>query len=1302
MQRWVVICWALLALVGAEECPDGGRCHEGHTCCNSPTNGYGCCLFDQAECCEDHIHCCPADTLCNTATSSCVNATVSIPWMERTSADEPTFSKSFRMIKTYMGEDDDNICPDLSRCPAEFSCLKALTKFGCCPLAKGVSCSDGKHCCPEGHQCSIDSRSCIKKELVTTVLCNDGVSECPDDTTCCETPEGKWGCCPMPKAVCCNDKQHCCPEGTTCDIGHMKCVSPYTKKELPMWAKFPARIREDWENQKDSEIEVTAIAVEDTEKEKNPDVTTANPVPLSKEEVPVSSVAEAEAVNDVPCNDTAACPDGTSCCKTKEGGWACCPLPEAVCCEDFTHCCPKGKTCNLAERTCDDNTCSIPWVEKVPTILRQSVQVQLKDVPCDDTTGCPDGTTCCKTKEGGWACCPLPEAVCCEDFTHCCPKGKKCNVAAQKCEDGLFSLPWVEKIPSIPRQSVQVQLKDVPCDDTTGCPDGTTCCKTKEGGWACCPLPEAVCCEDFTHCCPKGKKCNVAAQKCEDGLFSLPWVEKIPSIPRQSVQVQLKDVPCDDTTGCSDGTTCCKTKEGGWACCPLPEAVCCEDFTHCCPKGKKCNVAAQKCEDGLFSLPWVEKIPSIPRQSVQVQLKDVPCDDTTGCPDGTTCCKTKEGGWACCPLPEAVCCEDFTHCCPKGKKCNVAAQKCEDGLFSLPWVEKIPSIPRQSVQVQLKDVPCDDTTGCPDGTTCCKTKEGGWACCPLPEAVCCEDFTHCCPKGKKCNVAAQKCEDGLISLPWVEKIPSIPRQSVQVQLKDVPCDDTTGCPDGTTCCKTKEGGWACCPLPEAVCCEDFTHCCPKGKKCNVAAQKCEDGLFSLPWVEKIPSIPRQSVQVQLKDVPCDDTTGCPDGTTCCKTKEGGWACCPLPEAVCCEDFTHCCPKGKKCNVAAQKCEDGLFSLPWVEKIPSIPRLGAQMQNVSCDSSSSCPDGTTCCKTKEGGWACCPLPQAVCCEDHEHCCPTGTTCDLATLTCNSALGSTPMKQKIPAFPSAETGEEMTAQEADYDEEEEDVEDEEEEDVDDEEDEKNTEVEGGIQCDAHTSCPQHTTCCFMASSKKWGCCPLPKAVCCADGDHCCPNNYKCDESQTSCIKGEVVIPWYTKITATTSVQADSSSVQCDDGNRCPEHTSCCRLFTGQWGCCPLQNAVCCPDKEHCCPQGYTCDIASMSCHKLIMLQLETVPLTPVYLPEYKLPFTPLKNTVIKCDDQISCNDDETCCRMSDTTWGCCPSPKAVCCSDMKHCCPDGYSCTDAGSCTQNVGLNWHNWHVFLANKKRALIV
>ena len=85
-----------------------------------------------------------------------------------------------------------------------------------------------------------------------------------------------------------------------------------------------------------------------------------------------------------------------------------------------------------------------------------------------------------------------------------------------------------------------------------------------------------------------------------------------------------------------------------------------------------------------------------------------------------------------------------------------------------------------------------------------------------------------------------------------------------------------------------------------------------------------------------------------------------------------------------------------------------------------------------------------------------------------------------------------------------------------------------------------------------------------------------------------------------------------------------------------------------------AVCCPDMEHCCPQGYTCDIVSKSCHKLVMLQLETVPLTPVYLPEYQQLPPPVKQNDVKCDGQFSCKDDETCCKTSATSWGCCPSP------------------------------------------------
>uniref|UniRef100_A0A3P9IZN1 Granulin a n=1 Tax=Oryzias latipes TaxID=8090 RepID=A0A3P9IZN1_ORYLA len=130
----------------------------------------------------------------------------------------------------------------------------------------------------------------------------------------------------------------------------------------------------------------------------------------------------------------------------------------------------------------------LPSLVTKNTYSLRKVSVKMEDVPCDGSTSCPDQTTCCKTQEGGWACCPLPEAVCCEDFIHCCPKGKTCNLAAQTCEGDGGSVPMLEKVPSFSK--VSVKMEDVPCDGSTSCPDQTTCCKTQEGGWACCPLPE--------------------------------------------------------------------------------------------------------------------------------------------------------------------------------------------------------------------------------------------------------------------------------------------------------------------------------------------------------------------------------------------------------------------------------------------------------------------------------------------------------------------------------------------------------------------------------------------------------------------------------------------------------------------------------------------------------------------------------------------------------------------------------------------------------------------------------------------
>ncbi|XP_055754061.1 progranulin-like [Salvelinus fontinalis] len=899
MQRYLVLCMVLLAQVSADDCPDGEACEEGNTCCKVPSDGYECCPMYQAECCEDHIHCCPEGTLCVVNESMCVNGTVSLPWVERVSAKQSIYPKSFRMISAYAGDEDDNICPDKSHCPEEFSCLKATTGYGCCPVAHAVPCSDGKHCCPEGHQCSTDCSSCITQtEPVVTVMCSDKESECPEGTTCCETPDGSWGCCPMPKAVCCEDKIHCCPEGSTCDIKQSKCIST-TNKEMPMWAKFPARKRAEWENQ--NEVAQVTTPIPDT-------TTSANSSP------------------------------------------------------------------------------AFLWEGTSPPFIKTG------DVPCDESTACSDGTTCCKTQEGGWACCPLPQAVCCSDLVHCCPHGKKCNQAAQT------------------------------CDDPSGSP-------------------------------------------------SEPWLKKFPAVPREG------------------------------------------------------------------------KLPG-----------DVTCDPTHVCPDNTTCCKTASGDWACCPLPEAVCCEYHEHCCPHGTTCDLAGLTCDGPSGSEPMVGKVPAL-----------------------TTLASDHE--------------EAATD--------------------------------QQGVQMDDMELPTEDD-------------------------------------------------------------------------KDVPCDESTACSDGTTCCKTQEGGWACCPLPQAVCCSDLVHCCPHGKKCNLAAQTCDDpsGSPSEPWLKKVPAVPREGKLPGDVTCDPTHVCPDNTTCCKTASGDWECCPLPEAVCCEDHEHCCPHGSTCDLATLTCDGPSGPEPMVGKVPTLttqapdheeaPADHQGVQMDDMELP---------------TEDDESDEDEELHR-TQCDAHTSCPKDATCCFMKSTQKWGCCPLPQAVCCADGEHCCPKDYICDMRKTSCSKGGVVIPWYNKLAAEPDDSALTAplSVKCDTQNRCPEGSSCCQLSTGQWGCCPLRKAVCCADEEHCCPQGYSCNMGSGTCQKLMFLQFQTVPLTRVSAPE---PPTP-QDKEIHCGGPFVCNNEETCCKVSATTWACCPVPNAVCCSDMKHCCTTGYTCGEGGSCTQSTGFKWDHWQVFFSNKKRALRV
>ncbi|CAJ0924049.1 unnamed protein product, partial [Mesorhabditis belari] len=48
-------------------------------------------------------------------------------------------------------------------------------------------------------------------------------------------------------------------------------------------------------------------------------------------------------------------------------------------------------------------------------------------------------------------------------------------------------------------------------------------------------------------------------------------------------------------------------------------------------------------------------------------------------------------------------------------------------------------------------------------------------------------------------------------------------------------------------------------------------------------------------------------------------------------------------------------------------------------------------------------------------------------------------------------------------------------------------------------------------------------------------------------------------------------------------------------CPSGNTCCPENNGQYGCCPMTNAVCCSDQQHCCPSGYRCDATGLKCNR-----------------------------------------------------------------------------------------------------------
>ncbi|KAH7694482.1 granulin-like, partial [Aphelenchoides avenae] len=281
-----------------------------------------------------------------------------------------------------------------------------------------------------------------------------------------------------------------------------------------------------------------------------------------------------------------------------------------------------------------------------------------------------------------------------------------------------------------------------------------------------------------------------------------------------------------------------------------------------------------------------------------------------------------------------------------------------------------------------------------------------------------------------------------------------------------------------------------------------------------------------------------------------------------------------------------------------------------------------------DQKSRCPQGSTCCPIGDDRYGCCPQENAVCCNDHEHCCPEDTQCDLVHERCVKGSRDFPLHRKQPAeevfFSNAfiDSDEEETVETVvDIDVHERLAVNSHKQKVlpplpreeplwpmpvDDELPSLPSATEDGmgdVTCsDGRSVCPDGTTCC-PTSEGVYGCCPAEQAVCCQDHRHCCPHGTQCDTAHGRCIDGSGFSQtWLRKLASkpipqkeVMPIRSESvGDVTCSDGkSKCPDHTTCCPIAEGIYGCCPAENAVCCEDHVHCCPQGTTCDTAQGTC-------------------------------------------------------------------------------------------------------------
>lgn len=509
-------------------------------------------------------------------------------------------------------------------------------------------------------------------------------------------------------------------------------------------------------------------------------------------------------VANTPCPGTSevTCSDGQTCCKLSSQGYGCCPMDRAVCCSDGQHCCPHGTECDLEHLTCvkrSDNSLflssiyNINVTETEPKVtLVEIIELQDDFLTCPNSNfQCLKGQSCCETLDG-WGCCPTENAICCGDGEHCCPQGSTCDITTATCiwpqVVRYLQTPMLTKKPA--RRANHFNL---PKDDELSCPDLTyscqkdqTCCETATG-WGCCPSGDGICCSDGFNCCPQGSRCNVTHATCDwphqnyaEGPMSaaMKIFSQLYNMTDSTMDVNICP---DQNVQCLGEETCCPLADNkSFGCCPYTNGVCCANGQQCCPEGSQCDLEKHVCvHENIFGQILYQSLTSNREgfHSIEDSVSDILCPDQQfRCGDGQTCCQLDDGGYGCCPMQDATCCEDKIHCCPKDTKCDIERGACVSN-WGIPWLNEkwtTPELIKVSSEVKKVDfagleivprnvsssvvdcgtghVTCQDQqTCCPGENTCCKIPQDTYGCCPALNAECCLDGKHCCPSGMECT-----------------------------------------------------------------------------------------------------------------------------------------------------------------------------------------------------------------------------------------------------------------------------------------------------------------------------------------------------------------------------------------------------------------------------------------------------------------------------------------------------------------------------------------------------------------------